>query len=259
MTARAMRMALLAIAFLSAVACGGGGDGEGSQTTQVPQTGITAAPYIVRGSLPPVAVSWRIGITEDVTEEQMRAFYATLVATNNAVWNVSEEQVRIHEVSIRDRVAPGVTTSQFMADPSVISTAELDIIVWPVNTWDIPAGGAVTAGGNIGRANRLMVVPMNAPVFVLLHETSHLIWDLTWASGPMLNDEYLDGVQDEACVMESQNLPLRWCSDANHVHQQSQPHACWHQILLDYPAFTHKGIDLAPGTPQSPLVAFIDT
>ena len=104
-----------------------------------------------------------------------------------------------------------------------------------------------------------MIIPLNVSVFVALHEGSHLVFDLTWSLGPVLADEYVDGIQDDACVMESDRMPLRWCSDANHVTQSAQPHSCWRQILTDYPAFGHAGADTATDLPSVPRVTYDDT
>ena len=59
--------------------------------------------------------------------------------------------------------------------------------------------------------------------------------------------------------MESTNPPMRWCSDANHVNQASQPHACWHQILLDYANYAHNDVDYSTTPAWTPLVTYEDT
>ncbi len=125
--------------------------------------------------------------------------------------------------------------------------------------WNIPASGAVSSQPGMGRNNRIMIIPDNARTFVIIHEAGHFLFQLSWSVGPLLVDEYTDGVQDPACVMESERGPQRWCADSNHVNQQPQPHSCWRQILIDYPLFRHTGADTAPGTPSAPKAEYNDT
>ena len=48
---------------------------------------------------------------------QMQSLYATFVAVNNALWNVSEGQVRIHKIRFWDAVSPGTTALQLFVNP----------------------------------------------------------------------------------------------------------------------------------------------
>jgi hypothetical protein len=257
---------LLLLALLCACTGGKGGDddeepGGGPPNPPAPPSppsgSVTAQPTAPQGAAPPIGVTWHVGFTENVSRAQMQGFFASLVAANNGIWNVSEGQVRVDRIRFFDAVAPGVRASQFLFGPGGGNTANIDILVWPAAMWDVPAGGAVGEGQ--GRTGRLMVVPANAPTFVLMHEGSHFLFQLTWSVGGLLVDEYQDGVQDSACVMESENLPHRWCSDANHAGQSSQPHACWRQILLDYPLFTYAGHDTAASLPATPVAEYNDT
>jgi len=241
------------------------GDSTGDPTppapTPPPPVGgsTTTAPSVAPGSAPPVGVTWHIGITENVPLATMQAVYASWVTVNNALWNLSEGQVRIDTIRLYDAVGVGVSASQFAFGGGGINTSNLDIVTFPPQSWDIQAGGAVATQPGVGRTGRLMIIPTNAAPFVGLHEGSHLVFQLSWSGGPLLLDEYQDGTQDPACVMESENLPRRWCSDANHVSQASQPHACWHQILLDYPAFTHTGTETTSHLPPAPTAEYHDT
>ncbi|MHC4549644.1 MAG: hypothetical protein ACYTEZ_12805 [Planctomycetota bacterium] len=244
---------------------GGGDDGGapaqpgGGGTPPPPPTSGTTTdqPTVPNSATPPVGVTWHVGITENVSRAAMQNVYATLVAANNALWKVSEGQVRVDRIRFFDNVGPGINTTMFMFNPGAIDTSNLDIVVWPSFMWNVPAAGAV--GEQQGRNNRIMIVPDNVPTFVALHESSHLLFQLTWAVGGLLVDEYNDGVQDQACVMESENSPQRWCSERNHAAQSSQPHSCWRQILTDYPAFAHAGQDTAPDLPPAPTAEYNDT
>lgn len=235
---------------------GGGGSGGGGSTTPPPPAPTTTnLPTVPLGATPPVGLTWHVGITENVSLSAMQNVYASFIAANNAIWNITEGQVRIDKIRMFDNVGPGVTVQTFMGMP--FDTSNLDIVVWPAAMWDVPAGGAVGEQG--GRTGRTMIVPDNASTFVLTHEAGHLLFRLSWQVGTLLVDEYADGVQDPACVMESENLPQRFCSDPNHVNQQSQPHSCWRQILLDYPTFAHSGSDTAPNLPPPPTAEYNDT
>ncbi|MFI5402389.1 MAG: hypothetical protein ACHQ1G_05590, partial [Planctomycetota bacterium] len=210
------------------------------------------------GTNPPVGVTWNVGITENWSPARMQGLYASLVAANNGIWNISEGQVRIHRIRIYDAVAPGLSASQFVFGGGGANTSNLDVLVWPTTTWDVPMTGAVTVTGGHGRSGRFMVVPENASTFIFMHEASHFLFRLSWNVGPVLGDEYQDGVQDIACVMESERAPSRWCSDTNHSGQNSQPHACWRQILSDYPSFRHAGRDTATALPPAPIAEYFD-
>lgn len=213
------------------------------------------------GATPPVAITLEVGITDNVTRAAMQQLFASFVSVNSALWNITEGQVRIGAVNFRDAVAPGLLASTYIfGNGAGANTAQIDILVWPQAQWDIPFGGAVGEMPGQGRQNRLMVIPDNIRTFVLMHECSHLLFRLTWSVGGLLVDEYNDGVQDDACVMESENLPWRYCADTNHVHQpQVQPHSCWRQILADYPNFRYQGTDMAPSAPPVPVATYNDT
>jgi len=235
---------------------GGGGSGGGGSTTPPapPPPTTTTLPTVPLGATPPVGLTWHVGITENVSRAAMQSLYGTFVAANNAIWNITEGQVRIDKIRFFDNVGSGVTVQAFMSMP--FNTSTLDVVVWPAGMWDVSAGGAVGEQG--GRTGRTMIIPDNVSVFVLTHEAGHLLFRLSWQVGTLLVDEYADGIQDQACVMESENLPQRLCSDRNHVNQSSQPHACWRQILLDYPTFT-QGSATAPGLPPPPVAEYNDT
>lgn len=235
---------------------GGGGSGGGGGTTPPPPAPTTTTlPTVPAGAIPPVGLTWHVGITENVSRAAMQSLYATFVAANNAIWNITEGQVRVDKIRFFDNVGPGLTVQNFMMMP--FPTTNLDVVVWPAAMWDVPASGAVGEQG--GRTGRVMIVPDNVSTFVLTHEAGHLLFRLTWPAGTLLVDEYADGVQDPACVMESENLPQRLCSDRNHVNQSAQPYACWRQILLDYPTFAHSGSDSAPSLPPPPTAEYNDT
>jgi hypothetical protein len=235
--------------------------GNSSPPTSSPNPGTTPGttsndPTVPRNATPPFGVTWQVAVTENVSQQRLDAIYASIVAANNSLWNISEGQVRCAKVVITDNVAPGVSAQQFMFGGGAINTSLYDIIIWPSSMWDVQAGGAVS--DQLGRNSRLMIIPENVSTFVLLHECGHLLFHLSWTPGALLVDEYRDGIQDTACVMESENTPHRWCSDANHTHQNSQPHACWNQILQDYPNFSYAGTDSAPNLPATPDVTYND-
>lgn len=260
-------LTLLALLFALALAgCEGGVAGSDEEnltdppaSPAPPATGGTTTTFAIvpNTATPPVGVTLHVGFTENVTRAQMESMHATWTAANTAVWSASEGQVRIDAIVYTESHAPGLATSQFMFGFGAVDTSTLDVLVW-TTLWDVPASGAVSAQPGMGRQNRIMVVPASADVFTLLHECSHLLFRLTWAPGPMLTDEYADGQQDAACIMEGPNRPWRWCTDANHVPQSSQPHSCWRQILLDYPNFTHIGTDTASAPPAAPTAVYND-
>jgi len=258
------RLAAILLLFLP-LACGGGGSPDDDDESQAPgpvpppSGAVTSEPSVPPGTAPPVGVTWHVGITENVSLARMQSLYASLVAANNGIWNISEGQVRVHRIRFYDAVAPGLPASQFVFGSAPVNRSNLDILVWPSATWDVPMTGAVTASAGLGRSGRFMIVPEHASTFIFMHEASHFLFRLSWSVGPMLVDEYQDGVQDIACVMESENAPPRWCNDANHSSQSSQPHACWRQILADYPSFRHAGRDTATTLPAAPIAEYHDT
>jgi hypothetical protein len=260
-----VRLALLLIASLPA--CGGGvagsddepanGNPPPSNNPPPPAGTVSQFAIVPRGATPPVGLTLHVGFTENVPVAAMQAFYATWVAANNSLWQASLGQVRIDRIVFSDNHAPGLAASQYTVGFGNANTSNLDVLVW-TGLWDIPAGGAVGEQPGQGRQNRIMIVPDSAPVFVLLHESSHLVFRLNWQPGSLLADEYNDGIQDQACIMESQAMPWRWCSDANHVNQSVQPHSCWRQILIDYPTFQANGV-AGPILPAAPTAVYNDT
>ncbi len=261
---------VLCIAVAALCACGGGAkkpdpeDGSGPFPVPPdrprPDDGLGSTselPSVPRSAHPPYGVTWHVGFTENVSLREMQDFYATLVSTNDTLWSISEGQVRVHRIRIRDNVAPGVTASAYAFGGAPLDTSDLDIVIWPPRMWDVPFLGAVGEIG--GRGGRIAVMPSDATTFVVVHEASHFLFNLTWSVGPLLVDEYVDGVQDAACIMESELFPVRWCAQANHTHQCSQPHACWTQILRDYANFKHLGTDIAASMAPVPLVEFSDS
>jgi hypothetical protein len=261
------RFAAILLALLP-LACTGGAAGDDFDEEEVPAPSppaplpsgtVTSQPSVPPGAAPPVAVTWHVGFAENVPRSRMQSTFASFVAANNAIWSVSEGQVRIARLKFYDAVAPGRWASQFFSGGTTADTANIDILVFTGSAWDVPASGFVGLGPTDGRTGRLMGILENTSTFVLLHEASHLLFNLSWNPGPLLVDEYRDGVQDAACVMEAERLPQRWCNDANHVGQTSQPHACWRQILSDYPSFKHAGTDTATGLPAAPVAEYNDT
>ena len=239
----------------------GGGNGGGPGPAPPPGSGgtTTAQPIVPANATPPVGVTWHVGFTENVPLSRMQSLYATFVAANNMLWNLSEGQVRIDRIRFFDNVAPGLSAQQFVSGFGFANTSNLDLLFWTTSGWDIPASGAVSEQPGQGRAGRLMIAPENVRTFVLAHEASHILFRLTWSPGGLLVDEYRDGVQDRACVMESENLPSRWCSDSNHASQTIQPYACWRQLLLDYRNLRHAGTDTAASLPAAPTAEYNDT
>jgi len=260
------RLAAALLLALAPVACtggsGGGDDGGGQQPppNPGPTPTVTESPVVPPTGNPPVGVTWNVGFADNVSIARMQGFFAALVATNNAVWNLSEGQVRIDRIRFSDAVSPGLTVSQYLSGAVKPDTSGIDVLVFAPAAWDVPGlTGAVGEFPGQGRTGRVMIVPEGVSNFILMHEASHLLFLLTWSVADLLVDEYNDGIQDVACVMESENLPHRWCSDANHTSQISQPHSCWRQLLQDYVSFKHTGADSAPGFPATPKVEYNDT
>lgn len=227
----------------------------------VPPGSTTSAPRVPRASTPPIGLTWHVGYTENATKARLEAIYAQVVSLNSALWNLSEGQVYIYKVVISDNAGPGTSPTGWQADSSVVPSSNLDIVVWPSAAWDLTGTLGVvwySSPSTWGRTGLLMLLPSNANTHTWLHEAGHFIWDLSWPGEFGLADEYTDGIQDPACVMESTNPPRRLCSDGNHVAQLSQPHACWHQILLDYANYTHADKDSASTSPWRPKVEYND-
>ena len=223
-----------------------------------PPGSTTTDPVVPRTATPPIGLTWRVGYTENATLAELQGVYAKIVALNTALWNCTEGQVYIYEVIITDNVGPGTTPFSWDQNYASINTAQLDILVWPKSSWDYPGTlGYVTWTASIGRKGVVMSMPHDASTDTWLHESGHLIWDLSWAVSYGLEDEYRDGVQDTSCNMET--VSSRWCSETNHTAQASQPHSCWKQILTNYKNFTHTDTDSASTKPWSPVVTYNDT
>ncbi len=234
-------------------ATGGGGGGGGGGAASGPAR-------VVPGATPVVLLTWHVGVNDNVSQAQLDALYAALVAFNDTLWNVTEGQVRIDRLVIRDAVAPGVPATSLAS----INTSDVDLIVFTLATWDANVDGFVNL--SMGRTGRIIAVPLSPATELMIHEAGHFLWTLQWdVSGfwgealPILIDEYADdiaGPDDDACIMEDTYWPLRWCSAANHAAQPSQPTSCWQQILVDYPAFSYAGTDVAATAAPAPVVEF---
>lgn len=210
---------------------------------------------------PPVGLTWHVGLAENVSKSELQSLYSGLIGVSSSLWQITEGQVYLYKVVLFDAVAVGTTPSQWEANNSLFSTSNLDVVIWPASSWDLTGIAGVvwsTTGNQFGRSGRLMLVPGDASAHTLLHEASHLIWGLSWTNSFSLGDEYKDGVQDAACVMESSASPTRWCSSGNHVNQSSQPHSCWTQILNDYGKLSYTGTDSTTKTGWVPLVTYND-
>ena len=114
------------------------------------------------------------GLHRELTLAQMQAFYATMVSVNDTIWQISEGQVRIHEIKFFDSVAPGVSASQYAFAGTGIDVSNLDIVIWPPQQWDIPFGGAVS--DQAGRNGRHAIMPANVSTFVATHEGGHFLF-----------------------------------------------------------------------------------
>jgi hypothetical protein len=208
-------------------------------------------PILQHSAAPPTGIVWHIGFNEEVSMLTLERWYAQMAVFNTNLWNVTEGQVHLGSVIISDRVAPGLRASTLIygAPPSIVNS--LDMVVFVGDTWDVQSGGFVMEG-KAGREKRIIGVPADTNGFVILHEGSHMMFRLTWPGGPFLLDEYADGAQDGACIMEMTFPSLRWCGADNHVEQSSQPTSCWQQVLSDYPNFHFAGASQA-STPPPPV------
>ena len=281
---------LMLLLVLFPFGCGGGGGGDYDPSTQggtgapvdvpagpgelpggptpppsggpTPPGTTTSQPRVARNATPPVGLTWKIGYTENVPLSTLQTIYGKVLSLNSALWDATEGQVYIYEVVITDNVGPGTTTVGWAGNTNSITTTDLDILIWPASSWDLAGVAAFVAYSSpplYGRTGLIMALPSDATTNTWLRETGHLIWNLSWSVSFGLEDEYLDGVQDSACVMESTNTPWRFCSATNHVHQTSQPRACWAQILLDYTNFTHTDQDKASTSPWITKVTYNDS
>jgi hypothetical protein len=170
---------------------------------------------------------------------------AKFETVNDSLWNVTEGQIRIGKIRITDNAHPGSKSSGY----AQLNLSAQDIVVWSPSNFDGPGISYVLVGA--GRFGRFMGIPSNVANTTLVHELGHFLFDLTWSVAPVLIDEYEDPPQDAACIMELTYSPLRWCSPPNHETQPGQPHSCWTQILIDYPAFTYSNQDTAPTPPPA--------
>lgn len=242
---------------------GSGGGGGGTPPPAPIPPGTTTDRSIVSKVTPPIGLTLYIGMAENVTMAAMQGVYSQFASVNTTLWNMSEGQVYIYKMVISDGVAEGTTPAAWEANKNnLFNSSNLDIVVWPASSWNLGGAAGVvwwtSSSTSFGRFNRLMLIPDNASGQTRIHETSHQIWGMSWPGSFGLDDEYIDGIQDAACVMESNNSPVRWCSMSNHVNQSSQPHSCWTQILLDYPLLTHGGTDTATTNAWVPIATYTD-
>ena len=182
----------------------------------------------------------------------MQALAAKIETANQGLWNVTEGQIRIGRIRITDNAHPG---SESMDYNSLNLSAE-DIVVWSPTNFNGPGIAYVLVGA--GRFGRFMGIPSNVANTTLLHELGHFLFELTWSVAPVLIDEYDEDPDDNACLMELQYTPLRWCWTDNHLTQAGQPHSCWSQILMDYPDFMYANTNVALSTPPAPMVEYTD-
>lgn len=236
-------------------------DGAGIIVSLARLPGFTYEPVVPPSSVPPIGITWRVGFSENVSLAQMTALGAGLLQVSQEVWEITEGQVHVGRLEIFDNVQPGGSPDSLM-DGSYDARSPgpgLDWVIYPPAVWTSSVvGGAalgvvvIQFGGELlGRANRVVAIPENAALDVLVHESGHLLFILSWAPGPLLVDEYSDmpDVKDtgDGCVMDLVFGPTqRLCSGGtlaapNHVTQTSQPTSCWEQILADYPAFRYTG------------------
>ena len=209
---------------------GGSGGGNGSENT----TDDAIIPYSMT---PPVGLTWYVAINNNVPLSTMQTWANKLASTSLDLWNISEEQVYLHRVVFTDNVAPGTNASTYY------QSGTYDMMIFTGNTWDLAWGGYVQEYN--GRQGHFCAVPESSSWFTNLHEASHMVFWLRWGLGTLLVDEYADGTQDDACVMDLGFSSIRWCGADNHVEQGSQPHSCWDQITNDYSNWTYQGTNVA--------------
>ncbi len=206
-------------------------------------------------ALPPFGLTWFIRFNNNVPLATLQGLVPRVNTLNTRLWNVSEGQIYLARVIISDNVAPGTRASG-----GVPALADgIDAVVFVGTTWDLPGIlGFVQLLPERGREGRAVAVPDNADDNTWIHEGAHLVFRLSWPPGPLLVDEYTDGMQDAACIMEDTYAPLRWCSAGNHVAQASQPRSCWQQILMDYPLFRFTGTAMGPPPVPTPRIDIAD-
>ncbi|MBI2930787.1 MAG: hypothetical protein HYY16_03980 [Planctomycetes bacterium] len=233
-------------------------DGDEAEDAPPPLSSTLQGKAVVpNGAEPPFGVTWRVGFNQNMPFGELEAWYARLVALSSALWNVTEGQVYITRVVLEDNVGSEIRASALMSTPVPPAVRGFDAIVFGGNTWNVQFGGFVAIGAT-GREGRIIGLPSNPNDLVILHEGSHMLFRLSWSMGPLLWDEYADGTQDNACVMELAFSVLRWCGEDNHVGQASQPTSCWTQILTDYPFFRYSGLNKAADPAPSVEVEYND-
>ncbi len=230
-----------------------------SSSPPPPPPGVTGDSFVSTTATPPVGLTWLVAINENVDQATMDAWYAKFVTLSTNLWNVSEGQVWIGKVVFTDNVKPGYLASTMIGFNVPAPVDTYDAMIFMGATWDIGAGGFVIVGTGLGRNDRMIGVPDAAGDLTNVHEGSHMIFELSWAPGPLLTDEYGDGSQDAACIMELRWVPLKWCSASNHVTQSAQPTSCWEQVLADYANFTYGGTDIAATPPPTTDVEYNNT
>jgi len=253
MSKRALLFLALAIAVTALPSCRkrGGGDGGGG-LAQAPMPEISFAPA---GSNPPVVVTLNIGLAENRPMADLTALYQKFVTVNQSLWNVTEGQVRIGRVRIRDNSHPGTNSQDY--DNANFNDSTVDVVAWQPGAFNGP--GIAFVALPQGRNGRFMGIPTNVANNTLLHELGHFIFELSWAPGPLLVDEYALPPDDTGCIMELSYIPLRWCFTDNHLSQSTQPHSCWTQIRADYPAFSYSNVNTTLLPLPDPVVEYTDT
>jgi hypothetical protein len=247
----------MAVAVLVAlVGCDSGHRGSGKAP---PQNGVTSASFVASHAVPPVGLTWHVAFNENVSEGSLDNWYSKFIRVSANLWSVTEGQLYISKVILTDDVKKDYVASRMFSFDVPSPVNQYDVMIFSNGSWDVGAAGFVIIGGGLGRMGRMIGVPEGASDLTNIHEAAHMVFKLTWSKGPLLVDEYADGMQDAACIMELTWSPLKWCGDVNHVDQSSQPHACWTQVLSDYPNFTYNGIDEAPSPPPMTDVEYNDT
>ncbi len=247
---KAIRMALILAAVAAAISCKKKSDDDDDP----PATVVPGGPesYAPTGANPPVVVTFNIVFAENVALAAMQALAAKFETANISLWDVTEGHIRIGRIRITDNAHPG---SQSMDYNSLNLSAE-DICVWSPANFNGPGIAFVLVGA--GRFGRFMGIPSNFANTTVLHELGHFLFQLTWSVAPVLIDEYNDPPNTEACMMELNYTPLRWCWTDNHLSQAGQPHSCWTQIRIDYPNFMYANTNVAPAPPPPIMVEYTD-
>lgn len=253
MNNRSWVFGVLAIAVAASLSCRkrGGHDDDDGVVQAPPPPEVSFAPA---GSAPPVVVTLNIGIAENRPMADLTAVYQKFVTVNQSLWNVTEGQVRIGRVRIRDNSNPGTQSQDYNNQNFDDST--VDVVVWQPGDFNGPGIAFVSIPQ--GRNGRFIGLQSNSANNTILHELGHFLFVLSWAPGPLLIDEYASSPDDTGCIMELSYIPLRWCYTDNHLSQSSQPHSCWTQIRTDYPAFSYANLNTTPFPPPDPEVEYTD-